>query len=195
MGVNAQLLKIIIPAGPAHLLVRQEAHHLYGLLPADVRHEYIPSGGILRLCSHGLGPLCGRLPPTALPIRHHGTVCHQCCHLHPPSQFAGHTAYTNSGCQTQLLCQQCGGKRCQHFYSKVSCGVFTWISSTNLGVFGACWVLIWPLSCYPIASSWESGRPGILSHSSLSETIMFPVFFHGILSDKCFMMIPSEIKY
>ena len=69
-------------------------------------------------------------------------------------------------------------------------GVFTWISSTDLWEFGAYWVLIWPLSCYPTASSWESGRLGILSHSSLSET-MFPVFFHGILSGKYFMIISS----
>ena len=68
-------------------------------------------------------------------------------------------------------------------------GVFTWISSTNLWGFGAYWVLIWPLSCYPTASSWESGRLEILAHSSLSETIMFPIFFHGILSGKYFMII------
>lgn len=34
--MSAQLLKIKIPAGPAHLLARHEAHQLYGLLPADV---------------------------------------------------------------------------------------------------------------------------------------------------------------
>ena len=36
VGVNAQLLKIKIPAVPAYLLARHEAHQLYGLLPADV---------------------------------------------------------------------------------------------------------------------------------------------------------------
>ena len=54
VGVNAPLLKIIFLAGPAHLLVRHEAHQLYGLLPADVHHEYIPSHGILHLSGHGL---------------------------------------------------------------------------------------------------------------------------------------------
>ena len=62
VGVNAQLLKITIPAGAAHLLARHEARQLCGLLSADVHHDYVPSRGVLCLSGHGLGPLCGHLP-------------------------------------------------------------------------------------------------------------------------------------
>lgn len=52
--MDAQCLRMMILAGPAHLLVQHEAHQLCWLLPADVHHEYIPSHGVLHLSSHGL---------------------------------------------------------------------------------------------------------------------------------------------
>ena len=49
-----QFLRIMILAGPAHLLVQHEDHQLCRLLSADVHHEYIPSHGVLHLPGHGL---------------------------------------------------------------------------------------------------------------------------------------------
>lgn len=191
VGVNAQLLKIIL-AGCCLSLAWHEAHQLLWAAFCRCSSWLCPfPWSPLALSGHGLGPLCGCLSPTALPIHHHRTVCHQCGHLFttcnllatlptppwlPDSSNCASNVVGNCICASISIAKVCGGIHLNKLYQLV------W-------GFGAYWVLIWPLSCYPTASSWESGRLEILAHSSVSETIMFPVFFHGILSGKYFMII------